>query len=111
MTTTMFIMVMTAGSRGMSPHVIAMMLIMIVTMVVTATMMMKKRRHMFIWVVVKIRVPLWVRNIIRHFYLGYPKRDPNFDNHPYVAVGDAALVTLVSEPPDQQGFLRAVRLL
>ena len=27
-------------------------------------------------------VPFWVPTIIRHlYYLGYPKRDPNFDNH------------------------------
>ena len=37
------------------------------------------------WVVVKIKVPFWVPIIIRHlYYLGYPKRDPNFDNHPGV---------------------------
>ena len=30
-------------------------------------------------------VPFWVPIIIRHLYLGYPKRDPNFDNHPYIA--------------------------
>ena len=33
--------------------------------------------------VVKIMVPFWVPIIIRHHYLGYPKRDHNFDNYPY----------------------------
>ena len=30
--------------------------------------------------------PVWVPIIIRHlltYYLRYPKRDPNFDNHPH----------------------------
>ena len=36
-----------------------------------------------IGVVVKIRVPFWVSIIIRHD-LGYPTRDPNFDNYPNV---------------------------
>ena len=35
-----------------------------------------------IWVVVKIMVPFWVPNIVRHL-TGFPKRDHNFDNHPY----------------------------
>ena len=36
------------------------------------------------WVVVKIMVPSWVPIIIRHLvYLGYPKRDYNFDNYPH----------------------------
>ena len=34
-------------------------------------------------VVVKIMVPFWVPIIIRTNYLGYPKRDINFDNYPY----------------------------
>ena len=38
----------------------------------------------FIWVVVKIMVPFWVPNIVRHLLFRVPqKRDPNFDNHPY----------------------------
>ena len=33
-------------------------------------------------------VPCWVPIIIRHLkYSGYPKRDPNFDNHPHVDSG------------------------
>ena len=41
------------------------------------------------WVVVKIMVPFWVPNIIWHLlfrvpkYLGYPKKDPYFDNYPH----------------------------
>ena len=27
-------------------------------------------------------IPFWVLNIVRHLFLGYPKRDHNFDNHP-----------------------------
>ena len=38
--------------------------------------------YVYRWVVVKIMVPLWVPLIIRHLLLGYPKRDPNFDNYP-----------------------------
>ena len=45
----------------------------------------------YTWVVVKIRVPVWVPIIMRHLlyiyiyiYLGYPKRDHNFDNHLYL---------------------------
>ena len=38
---------------------------------------------LFVWVVVKIRVPFWIPNIIRHLIFRVPKRDPNFDNHPY----------------------------
>ena len=34
------------------------------------------------WVVIKITVPFWVPYIIRTYYIGYPKRDHNFDNHP-----------------------------
>ena len=29
-------------------------------------------------------VPFWVLNIIRHLIFKVPKRDPNFDNHPYI---------------------------
>ena len=38
-----------------------------------------------IWVVVKIMVPFWIPIIMRHliFRVLYPKRDHNFDNHPY----------------------------
>ena len=36
-------------------------------------------------VVVKIMAPFWVLNIIRH-RLGYPRRDPNFHNHPYAHI-------------------------
>ena len=32
---------------------------------------------------VKIRVPFWVLNLIRHLIFRVPKRDPNFDNYPY----------------------------
>ena len=39
---------------------------------------------LFIWAVVKIVVPFWVLSIIRHRVLRGPKRDPDFDNHPYV---------------------------
>ena len=38
-----------------------------------------------IWVVVKIRVPFWLNIIIRHLLFRVPKkRDPNFDNHPFI---------------------------
>ena len=34
--------------------------------------------------VVKVRVPFLVLSIVRHLLFRlYPKRDPNFDNHPY----------------------------
>ena len=36
-----------------------------------------------IWVVVKIMVPFGVPVINGTYYLGYPKGDHNFDNHPY----------------------------
>ena len=37
-----------------------------------------------IWSVVKIMVPLWFLNIIRHLvFRGRKKRDHGFDNHPY----------------------------
>ena len=35
-------------------------------------------------VVVKVLVPFWILIIVRHLYLGYSKRDQNFDNHPGV---------------------------
>ena len=35
-----------------------------------------------IWVVVKIRVTSWVLKKYGTYYLGYPKRGPNFENHP-----------------------------
>ena len=38
------------------------------------------------WVVVKIRVPFWFLNIIRHLICRVPKGDPNFDNHPYIYI-------------------------
>ena len=28
----------------------------------------------------------WVLVKIRHLFLGYPKRDPNFDNYPYIYI-------------------------
>ena len=34
------------------------------------------------WVVVKIMVPFWVPNIIRHPIFRMSKRNPNFDNYP-----------------------------
>ena len=34
-------------------------------------------------VVVKIMVPFWVLLQYGTYYLGYPKRDHNFDNYPY----------------------------
>ena len=37
-----------------------------------------------VWVVVKIGVPFGVPIIIRHLLFRVPKRDPNFDNHPYM---------------------------
>ena len=37
----------------------------------------------YTWVVVNIRVPFWVPNIVRHLLFRVPKRDPNFDNHPH----------------------------
>ena len=36
--------------------------------------------------VVKIRVLFWVLNIVRHLVFRVPKRDPDFDNHPYEGV-------------------------
>ena len=33
--------------------------------------------------VVKIRVSCWVLHIVRHLVFRVPKRDPNFDSHPY----------------------------
>ena len=38
-------------------------------------------RH--IWVVVKIMVPFWVPILIRGLIFRVPKRDHNFDIHPY----------------------------
>ena len=37
----------------------------------------------YIWVVVQIMVPFWIPIIIRHLISRDPKRDHNFDNHPY----------------------------
>ena len=37
---------------------------------------------LLMWVVVKIMVPFWVPNIVRHLIFRVPKRDHNFDNHP-----------------------------
>ena len=37
-----------------------------------------------IWVVVKSMVPFWIPIILRHLVFRYPKRNHNFDNHPYV---------------------------
>ena len=37
----------------------------------------------YIWVFVKIMVPFWVPNIVRHLLFRVPKRDPSFENHPY----------------------------
>ena len=36
-----------------------------------------------IWVVVKNRLPFWVLIIMRHLIFRVPKRDHNFDNHPF----------------------------
>ena len=49
-----------------------------------------------IWVVVNIRVPFWVPIKVRHLYLGYPKRDLNFDNYPYALSWSRALRVLKS---------------
>ena len=38
-----------------------------------------------IWVVVKIMVPFWVPNIVRHLIFRVPKWDHNFDNHPFAS--------------------------
>ena len=34
-------------------------------------------------IVLEIRFPFWVPNIIRHPYKEDPKRDPNLENYPY----------------------------
>ena len=39
-----------------------------------------------IWVVVNILVLFWIPIIIRHLIFRVPKRDHNFDNHPFVIV-------------------------
>ena len=39
-----------------------------------------------IWVVVKIIFVVWVLDIIRHLVFRGPKKDNNFDNHPYIAM-------------------------
>ena len=39
-------------------------------------------RKLHTWVF-KIGVPFWVPIECGTYYLGYPKRDHNFDNHPY----------------------------
>ena len=44
---------------------------------------MESRGHGCLWVVVKIMVPFWIPIIIRHLIFRDPKRDHNFDNHPY----------------------------
>ena len=36
-----------------------------------------------IWVIIKMMVPFWVLAIIRHLVFRGPKRDHDFDNHPY----------------------------
>ena len=48
-------------------------------------------------VVVKIRVPFWVLLCYGTFYLGYPKRDPNFDNHPREPHGDGVFRVACTE--------------
>ena len=35
------------------------------------------------WVVVKIMVPLWVSKILVLYNIEDPKRDHDYDNHPY----------------------------
>ena len=40
----------------------------------------------YIWVVVKIMVPLWYLKYCGPYYNRYPKRDHNFDNHPYIYI-------------------------
>ena len=42
--------------------------------------------YMYIWVVVNFGVPFWVLIIIRHLIFRVPKRDHNFDNHPYSSI-------------------------
>ena len=49
-------------------------------------------------VVVKIRVPFRVLLIIRHLLLGYPKRDPNFDNYPHTHLKPAKRSGWVGQP-------------
>ena len=39
-----------------------------------------------IWVIVKIMVPFGIPIIIQHLILRVPKRDHNFDNHPYIYI-------------------------
>ena len=45
-------------------------------------------QYIYIWVVVNIMAPFWV-SLLSYgtYYLGYPKRGPNFDNHPFVEDG------------------------
>ena len=47
-----------------------------------------------IWLVVKSMVPFWVLSIIRHYYLGDPEGDHNFDNHPYETARAAPVLRL-----------------
>ena len=45
-----------------------------------------------IWVIVKIMVPFWVPIIIGAvLFFGDPKRDHNFDKHPYSRMGPRIL--------------------
>ena len=48
-----------------------------------------------IWLVVKIKVPFWVPIIIRHLLFRVPKKDPNFDNHPYVVIKTTVMQNLI----------------
>ena len=41
-----------------------------------------RKQGFTIWVIVKIVVPFWVLNIIRHLMSRVPKRDHNSDNYP-----------------------------
>ena len=47
-----------------------------------------------IWVVVKIMVPFWVLNIIRHEVFRDPREDHNFDNHSYTVLLDPYVYVL-----------------
>ena len=40
------------------------------------------------WAVVKIMDPFWIPIIIRHLIFRVPKKDHNFENHPYNYIRD-----------------------
>ena len=65
------------------------------------------RYKLIIWVVVKIMVPFWVLSIIRHLVFRIPKREHNFENHPYRVLNRNPLVLGMAN----QGFLNQVPTL